>query len=158
MSLTCAGSVAGVWGLINLECQNHVRTLPDVFEFGLKLSRDKPFLGHRPQISSNPPKFANHYSWVTYAEVDERRRNLGSALHRFFADGVLGGGDLATVGIWSQNRPGTRVNVFVKMVGFNFESGALQCTEWQVIDTALHAYSMVGVSLYDTLGKDAVGM
>ena len=31
-------------------------------------------------------------------------------------------------------------------------------TEWQIIDTALHAYNKVGVSLYDTLGKDSVGM
>ena len=91
-----------------LESQNHVRTLPDIFEFGLQLSRDKPFLGHRPQISSNPVKFADHYVWATYAQVDERRRDLGSALHHFFAEGVIGGGDLATVGIWSQNRPGTR--------------------------------------------------
>lgn len=29
--------------------------------------------------------------------------------------------------------------------------------EWQIVDLALHAYSKVGVSLYDTLGKDAVG-
>lgn len=30
--------------------------------------------------------------------------------------------------------------------------------EWQIIDTSLHAYGKIGVSLYDTLGKDAVGM
>lgn len=30
-------------------------------------------------------------------------------------------------------------------------------TEWQVVDLALHAYKKVGVSLYDTLGKDSVG-
>ena len=29
--------------------------------------------------------------------------------------------------------------------------------EWQIIDLALHAYAKVGVSLYDTLGKDSVG-
>lgn len=33
-----------------------------------------------------------------------------------------------------------------------------QKLEWQLIDIALHAYGKVGVSLYDTLGKDAVGM
>ena len=97
--------------MIKLESQNHARTLPEVFDLGLKLSRDKPFLGHRPLISTNPVKYADHYVWSTYAEVDERRRNVGSALHRFFAEGKLGGGDLATVGIWSQNRPGTLVPV-----------------------------------------------
>jgi hypothetical protein len=29
--------------------------------------------------------------------------------------------------------------------------------EWQIIDLALQAYGFVGVSLYDTLGKDSVG-
>ena len=29
--------------------------------------------------------------------------------------------------------------------------------EWQIVDLALHAYKKVGVSLYDTLGKDSVG-
>lgn len=29
--------------------------------------------------------------------------------------------------------------------------------EWQIIDLALQAYGKVGVSLYDTLGKDSVG-
>jgi hypothetical protein len=39
----------------------------------------------------------------------------------------------------------------------NFNTGADSLSEWQVIDLALHAYQKVGVSLYDTLGKDAVG-
>lgn len=30
-------------------------------------------------------------------------------------------------------------------------------TEWQFVEWALNAYQKVGVSLYDTLGKDAVG-
>lgn len=29
--------------------------------------------------------------------------------------------------------------------------------DWQVTDFAIHAYNLVSVSLYDTLGKDAVG-
>lgn len=30
-------------------------------------------------------------------------------------------------------------------------------TEWQLVDIALQSYGKVGVSLYDTLGKDSVG-
>jgi long-chain acyl-CoA synthetase len=29
--------------------------------------------------------------------------------------------------------------------------------EWQIVDLAVQAYGLVGVSLYDTLGKDSVG-
>ncbi|KAH8117307.1 acetyl-CoA synthetase-like protein [Phellopilus nigrolimitatus] len=124
----------GAWGFKTLEDQPYVRTLADIFELGLSLSTNERFLGHRPVVSTDPVKFADHFVWDTYAEVDVRRRNLGSALHKLFSDGVLGGGELQTVGIWSQNRP-----------------------EWQMIDLALQAYAKVGVSLYDTLGKDSVG-
>ena len=96
----------GVWGFIKLETQNHVRTLPDIFDLGLKLSRDGNCLGHRPAVSTNPLKFADHYEWLTYPQVDERRRNVGSAIHKLFNDGILGGGEMPTVGIWSHNRPG----------------------------------------------------
>ncbi|KAL5529253.1 hypothetical protein ACEPAG_5238 [Sanghuangporus baumii] len=123
----------GAWGLTTVADQPHVRVLPDVFELGLTLSTNDRYLGHRPVVSKNPLKFADHYVWETYAQVDQRRRDVGSALHKYFTDGVLGGGEMPTVGIWSQNRP-----------------------EWQIIDLALHAYAKVGVSLYDTLGKDAV--
>ena len=30
-------------------------------------------------------------------------------------------------------------------------------TDWQVVDLSLQAYGKVGVSLYDTLGKDSAG-
>ena len=124
--------LAGIWDLIKLEDQPYVRTLPDLFDHALERSPDVPCLGHRPVISTNPLKvrvsvaapsalhsiyvsqtcfllawqFANHYEWQTYAQVDERRRNLGSALRKLYLDGVIGGGELPTVGTWSQNRPG----------------------------------------------------
>ena len=100
------GVTPGVWGLIKLEDKQVVRTLPDVFNVGLNRSANKPFLGHRPVISKNPLKFADSYVWQTYTQIDQRRRNVGSALHKLFAEGTLGGGELETVGIWSQNRPG----------------------------------------------------
>lgn len=81
-------------------------TVQDIFQTGLAASRDKPFLGHRPVLSTNPLKFADHYVWETYREVDVRRRAVGSALHGMFASGTLQGGDHDTVGLWSPNRPG----------------------------------------------------
>jgi long-chain acyl-CoA synthetase len=77
-----------------------------IFNLGLARSKDKPFLGRRPVISTNPLKFANHYEWQTYGEVDVRRRAIGSALRNMFASGFLKADQLETVGIWSMNRPG----------------------------------------------------
>jgi long-chain acyl-CoA synthetase len=118
--------------LITLDNNPAFRTLDEGFAHGLSVSRNKPFLGHRPLVSTSPLKFADQYVWMTYAEVDERRRNVGSAIEGLWREGKLGGHEFATVGIWSHNRP-----------------------EWQVIDLALHAYNKVGVSLYDTLGPDS---
>lgn len=43
--------------------------------------------------------------------------------------------------------------MFTRVYCYWLISGA----EWQLLDCALHAYGKVGVALYDTLGKDAVG-
>jgi len=95
----------GIFGYIDDKTPNCVRTLTEVWDSGLELSRNKRFLGHRPIISTQPLKYGP-YVWETYAEVDARRRNIGSALYHLFGKGEVGGGDLETVGIWSQNRPG----------------------------------------------------
>ena len=84
-----------------------LKTLPECFAAGFAKSADRPFLGHRPVISTSPLTFAKHYVWQTYRQVDEKRRILGSGIHKLFQDGVVGGGELPTVGIWSQNRPGS---------------------------------------------------
>lgn len=75
------------------------------------MGKDRKFLGYRPKISVNPLKFANHYVWETYGDVDLRRRHVGSALTALFKSGELGGGEYETVGIWSANRPGMSFQV-----------------------------------------------
>jgi len=82
-------------------------TLPEVFESGLRQARPKPFLGHRALVTSEPLVYETEYTWQTYADVDRRRRAVGSALENLFQKGELARGeDFETVGIWSINRPG----------------------------------------------------
>ncbi|EIW85421.1 long-chain-fatty-acid-CoA ligase [Coniophora puteana RWD-64-598 SS2] len=122
----------GVWGYISVDTPGALKTLYEIFENGYAHNPNARLLGHRPKLSDSPLKFGP-YVWQTYKEVDVRRRRLGSALHHLFQKGDLKAHDLPTVGIWAQNRP-----------------------EWQIVELALHAYDKVGVSLYDTLGKDSV--
>ncbi|KIL00658.1 hypothetical protein PAXRUDRAFT_821456 [Paxillus rubicundulus Ve08.2h10] len=121
-----------VFGLIDVNTPGIFKTLPEVFDTGYNMSPDARLLGHRPVVSTEPLKFGP-YTWQTYREVDLRRRRIGSALHSLFQRGHIKADGLETVGIWSQNRP-----------------------EWQLVEFALHAYGKVGVSLYDTLGRDSV--
>ena len=67
------------------------------------------------------------YRWTSYAEAARLRTCIGSALLR---RGL---------------RPGAHVGIY-----------SVNCAEWMLVDLALHAYSMVVVPLYDTLGPDAV--
>ncbi|KAI6019689.1 long-chain-fatty-acid-CoA ligase [Pisolithus orientalis] len=123
---------------------------------GTKQPGQTPFYGLLDPDSPNYPKtlqdiFNNGYSFNPDAKLlghrpvisrsplkfgpysTVRRRRIGSALHRLFATGELKAADMETVGIWSRNRP-----------------------EWQLVEFALHAYGKVGVSLYDTLGKESL--
>ncbi|KAL4852872.1 Long chain acyl-CoA synthetase 7 [Chlorella vulgaris] len=67
------------------------------------------------------------YVWQTYSEVAELRSAIGSGMQHL---GIQSG---AAVGLYSINQP-----------------------EWCLVDAACHAYSMVSVPLYDTLGPDTV--
>lgn len=122
-----------------------------MFASGLKVGKDRPFLGHRPITSTSPLQFAKQFVWQTYGEVDLRRRYVGSALSSMFRSGELGGGEYETVGIWSPNRPGEVQSILHLLFWLMHDA------EWQVIDIALQSYDKVSVSLYDTLGQDSVG-
>ncbi|KAF8654112.1 hypothetical protein AX16_003645 [Volvariella volvacea WC 439] len=124
-----------VFGLIDLNTPGVIKTVDEIFELGLSRGKNRPFLGYRKVVSKEPLKFAASYTWETYGQIDQRRRHIGSALTKLFRDGQLGGGEFDTIGIWSQNRP-----------------------EWQLLDIVAQSYGKVSVSLYDTLGADAVGI
>lgn len=93
----------------------HFKTLPQIFDSGLRLAgSEAQLLGHRPIESQEPLKFANHFVWQTWGETDTRRRNVGSALEGLFKSGAAVGTDgLDTVGIWSANIPGAYVPTLV---------------------------------------------
>ena len=96
----------GVWGLIDEKTPNTLTTLDQLFKDGLQAGLDSPCLGRRHVISTNPLKFAPTYTWLTYGDVDLKRRYIGSALHSLFQQAVIGGGQFQTVGIWAPNCPG----------------------------------------------------
>lgn len=127
--------INGLFGYLDPNDPSHLNTLPQAFEAGLEYGPDRPCLGHRPLVTKSPLKFADTYVWQSYAEIDVRRRAVGSALEKLFSDGTLdvGTGELQCVGVWAPN-----------------------CPEWQIVDFACNAYKKVTVSLYDTLGDDSV--
>lgn len=113
----------------------HYRTLPQIFDSGLRIAGSQaPLLGHRPVESHEPLKFVNHFVWQTWGEIDTRRRNVGSALQGLFSSGAaVGTNGLDTVGIWSANTP-----------------------EWQIVDLATSLYGKTLVPLYENFGPDSI--
>ena len=112
---------------------NYPKTAYECFEHGLKVKPNAKCLGKRPW-SSTLGDYEPRYTWETYAEIAERRTNVGAGLmHLAENDLALSPVTGWTVGIWALNRP-----------------------EWQVVSLATTAYSLVLVSLYETLGPSAV--
>ncbi|CAH8672886.1 unnamed protein product [Schistosoma bovis] len=103
--------------------ESRVQTVKDLFEYGLNNSRSNRCLGKRP--SFNDP-----YSWLTYDEVDERIRAIGSALSEIVK---LKHDCENFVGIYAPNSP-----------------------EWVIMQHACAAYSYTIVPLYPTLGDEAL--
>uniref|UniRef100_A0A8C0V0Z9 Arachidonate--CoA ligase n=1 Tax=Cyanistes caeruleus TaxID=156563 RepID=A0A8C0V0Z9_CYACU len=97
------------------------KTLYEVFQRGVNISGNGDCLGYRK------PK--QPYQWLTYKQVSDRTKYLGS--------GLLQKGCQASsnqfIGIFAQNRP-----------------------EWIISEYACYTYSMVAVPLYDTLGPEAI--
>jgi long-chain acyl-CoA synthetase len=92
--------------------------LAQIFDRGLKVAGpNAPYIGHRPKISVNPLKFADHFVWSTWGEVARRRIDIGSGIENLFhsRDGVRANG-LETVGLWSANTPGEfTFHMFVRL-------------------------------------------
>ena len=90
---------------MTLQSPETFTTLQEIFEAGLRRGADEDCLGHRPLLSANPVKYSPQFVWQSWGTIDARRRALGSGLLKLFEDGIIGGGDLRTVGIWSKNCP-----------------------------------------------------
>ncbi|GJJ09089.1 hypothetical protein Clacol_003311 [Clathrus columnatus] len=119
-------------------------------------SGSKPCLGHRPLLSLNPLKYASEYVWMTYEDVDRRRRELGSAFKWFFrkleSDGLTKKGRNAVV-----VGPGEVKDE----MGLEMETicvWAVNSVEWKLVDLACQAYGKVITALYDSSSNDTVGV
>lgn len=81
----------------------HCLTFHDLFEEAWQARPNKRMLGHRPW-NPTTKTWEPKYVWQTYAEIAERRKNLGTGIaelhHRVGVNAQSYG-----VGIWSQNRP-----------------------------------------------------
>ncbi|NWU23070.1 ACSL5 ligase, partial [Dyaphorophyia castanea] len=97
------------------------KTLYEVFQRGVHISGNGDCLGYRK------PK--QPYQWLTYKQVSDRTKYLGSGL---LQKGCQPSSN-QFIGIFAQNRP-----------------------EWIISEYACYTYSMVAVPLYDTLGPEAI--
>ncbi|CEP11641.1 hypothetical protein [Parasitella parasitica] len=110
-----------------------VKSMIDVFNNGLKVSKDRPCLGVR-SVKNAQTGERGPYVWQTYRQVSHRITNFGSGLLNYLNHTM---NDTRTanipIGIWSVNRP-----------------------EWTIADLGCSSYSLYTVALYDTLGPDTV--
>ncbi|KAG2232064.1 hypothetical protein BDF21DRAFT_492852 [Thamnidium elegans] len=110
-----------------------VKTMIDIFNNGLNISKDRPCMGVR-SVKNEQTGERGPYVWQTYRQVNHRITNFGSGLLNYLNHTM---NDTRTqqipIGIWSVNRP-----------------------EWAITDLACASYNNYTVALYDTLGPDTV--
>ncbi|KAH0372757.1 acetyl-CoA synthetase-like protein, partial [Aureobasidium melanogenum] len=107
----------------------NITTLHEMFERSASVYATQNCLGFRPysaESSSYGP-----YSWISYSEVAERRKNFGAGLVKTHQD-ICGSLPQGGVGLWCNNRP-----------------------EWQIVDLGCMSQSLFTVSIYETLGVEA---
>ncbi|KDN40256.1 acetyl-CoA synthetase-like protein [Tilletiaria anomala UBC 951] len=106
-------------------------TLYDVFNRTLARKPDSPFVGCRPWDFATGAQ-ANSFEWITYAQADEQRTALGSALSQLAKEKKLG----------------QEIHVDSKEWCMSF--WALNRPEFQIVHQACNAYSRRLVCIYDS--------
>ena len=113
-----------------------VRTLWENFKQGLAKNANGNMLGHRP-LNRQRGTHEMYYKWQTYRQVADRVVDVASGmvylLRKNCPDAPPVYGKQLPIGFYSVNRP-----------------------EWVIADIACSRQSLVNVSLYDTLGPNAV--
>lgn len=108
----------------------------------------------------DPPTYGTDLIGTTYSTVQTRRNAIGSALLALEREGrlrVKGGDESTPVEITHEGVPAFGVQNRVKAGarrGWAVGLWSKNREEWQMVDFACHAYGLVGVSLYETLGPD----
>ncbi|KAH8593283.1 hypothetical protein B0O99DRAFT_596505 [Bisporella sp. PMI_857] len=106
-----------------------IHTSHDAFEFAAKRMGNARCLGKRSWEPAT--KTWSKFTWISYKEAAERRKNLGAGLVELHKKAGVTEKSQYGIGLWCQNRP-----------------------EWQLTDLACMSQSLFTVSIYDTLGPD----
>lgn len=120
-----------------------------LFNHAARLFAHRPCLGHRPyDYRSNKSK--NCYHSLTYAEVNQRKRNLGSGLLRALQASRL---DRLLESHQKILRHESSAPTFNSgRHSFILSIFSANRVEWMLTDLACSAYSITNTALYDTLG------
>lgn len=106
----------------------------DIFNRGLTLSRNKPFLGSRVK---NADGTFGEFKFMTYGEVEDQIKHFGS--------GLLNLDKFKEVFVKEENQ-------MVKMLGIYSQN----TVEWLITEQVCNGYNLTLVPLYDTLGEESL--
>lgn len=126
-------------------------TIHELFERAAERNGSADLFRWRPLLSSataaSPAVFSPIPSSMSYATAAERRTNIGRAIVSLEQDGRLGP---------RGSGPSGRPTPIDELSGYGVGIWSANRAEWQLVDLAAHAFSLVGVPLYDTLGPNVV--
>lgn len=158
---------SALWDRSRLYAPEEPKTLFEIFErtaaefpqrdLFMRRSVLPPVAGQDPL---DPPTYGTDLIGTTYSTVQTRRNAIGSALLALEREGrlrVKGDDESTPVEITHEGVPAfgdqNRVKAGARR-GWAVGLWSKNREEWQMVDFACHAYGLVGVSLYETLGPD----
>lgn len=111
-----------------------VRTLHDLFEASAQQFPRNACLGSRKWLPATQ-SWDDKFSWMTYGEVAERRKNFGAGLAEIHSRINYEKQRGYAIGLWSQNRP-----------------------EWQFVGTARNLRSVVALNISFCTNKPQISV
>ncbi|WWD18202.1 hypothetical protein CI109_102652 [Kwoniella shandongensis] len=155
---------SAVFDVEKLTAPDEPKTLTQLFDDSVARHPNRSLFlrrGLNPPSSLNAePTFSNTLIPTTYAQVQTRRNNLGSALLALEREGRLRSNATSSASPLEITHPGiphygnaNRAKAGARR-GWAVGIWSKNREEWQVVDLACQAYGLVGVSLYETLGPD----
>lgn len=124
--------------------RNGARTMQEVFQKNFQAKADVEFLGYRPQKSiekdaktkKNVQVYEERFEYMTWSQVEQQVQAIGSGIEA-----------LGLTAVKAQYK-----NYKLKFVGVHSKNTA----HWILLDIANQMYGYTTISLYDTLGEEAV--
>lgn len=131
---------------------NQPTTIHELFEEAVQRNTTADLFQYRPLLTpataTSPAIYSPTLSSLSYSTSQTRRTHIGQGIIALAEDGRLSPRSKSGSGAWPEK--------IDSLSGFGVGIWSSNRPEWQLVDLGCHAFGLVSVPLYDTLGPNVV--